>query len=103
MGGNASSILKKIDSDDKNTGKEIDTLFDKLDKDKSGALQGTEYDDFFKMAADYMLSDLKKAGHDYDNDTISSWLKTWIDPNGDGKVSRQELHDNLKAVLDAGE
>ena len=31
------------------------------------------------------------------------WLKQWLDPNHDGKISRQELQQNLKAVLDANE
>eukprot|EP00996_Jenningsia_fusiforme_P005094 NODE_5998_length_616_cov_423.155203_g5595_i0.p2 GENE.NODE_5998_length_616_cov_423.155203_g5595_i0~~NODE_5998_length_616_cov_423.155203_g5595_i0.p2 ORF type:complete len:104 (-),score=36.01 NODE_5998_length_616_cov_423.155203_g5595_i0:190-501(-) len=103
MGGNASSILKKIDQSGGSTDKEIDKLFDKLDKDRSGSLDGKEYQAFFDDATKYMLADLKKSGHDYDEPTISGWLKQWLDPNGDGKVTRAELKANLKAVLDAGE
>eukprot|EP01010_Urceolus_cornutus_P002332 NODE_2972_length_435_cov_1433.352332_g2361_i0.p1 GENE.NODE_2972_length_435_cov_1433.352332_g2361_i0~~NODE_2972_length_435_cov_1433.352332_g2361_i0.p1 ORF type:complete len:111 (+),score=49.60 NODE_2972_length_435_cov_1433.352332_g2361_i0:23-334(+) len=103
MGAKAGKILKSIDGDDKGTDKEIDKLFAMLDKDKSGVLTGAEYDNFFKEATKYMLADLKKAGHDYDDATISGWLKDWIDQNGDGKITKDELKQNLKAVLDAGE
>eukprot|EP00995_Heteronema_vittatum_P013671 NODE_9918_length_302_cov_39.818182_g8150_i0.p2 GENE.NODE_9918_length_302_cov_39.818182_g8150_i0~~NODE_9918_length_302_cov_39.818182_g8150_i0.p2 ORF type:complete len:66 (-),score=36.47 NODE_9918_length_302_cov_39.818182_g8150_i0:103-279(-) len=51
----------------------------------------------------YMHGDLAAGGHQYDLDTIKSWLKQWLDPNGDGKITRSELKANLKAVLDAGE
>eukprot|EP00992_Anisonema_acinus_P009381 TRINITY_DN5588_c0_g1_i1.p1 TRINITY_DN5588_c0_g1~~TRINITY_DN5588_c0_g1_i1.p1 ORF type:complete len:102 (+),score=23.53 TRINITY_DN5588_c0_g1_i1:48-353(+) len=78
-------------------------LFKTLDKDKSGVLENAEYKTFIDEAAKYMLSDLTKAGHDYDDSTIRDWLKTWLDPNGDGKITRDELKANLKAVLDAGE
>eukprot|EP00996_Jenningsia_fusiforme_P005837 NODE_6910_length_523_cov_56.540084_g6480_i0.p1 GENE.NODE_6910_length_523_cov_56.540084_g6480_i0~~NODE_6910_length_523_cov_56.540084_g6480_i0.p1 ORF type:complete len:105 (+),score=34.22 NODE_6910_length_523_cov_56.540084_g6480_i0:84-398(+) len=104
MGGNQSAaILKKIDQSTGNTDKEIDKLFNKLDKDHSGALEGKEYQNFFDEATAYMLGDLKKAGHAYDEPTIRQWLKQWLDPNADGKITRAEMKANLKAVLDAGE
>eukprot|EP00993_Chasmostoma_nieuportense_P006486 NODE_7118_length_464_cov_98.154303_g6952_i0.p2 GENE.NODE_7118_length_464_cov_98.154303_g6952_i0~~NODE_7118_length_464_cov_98.154303_g6952_i0.p2 ORF type:complete len:104 (+),score=31.76 NODE_7118_length_464_cov_98.154303_g6952_i0:62-373(+) len=103
MGGNAGKMLKNIDKGTGNCDKEIDKLFNKLDKDKSGVLEGKEYDDFLNDAMKYMHSDLKKGGHQYDEPTIREWLKQWLDPNGDGKITRSELKQNLKAVLDAGE
>eukprot|EP00992_Anisonema_acinus_P000686 TRINITY_DN10250_c0_g1_i6.p2 TRINITY_DN10250_c0_g1~~TRINITY_DN10250_c0_g1_i6.p2 ORF type:complete len:104 (+),score=46.43 TRINITY_DN10250_c0_g1_i6:59-370(+) len=103
MGANAGKMLKSIDGDNKGTDKEIDKLFGMLDKDDSGVLTGDEYKTFFDEATKYMLADLKKAGHDYDDDTIRGWLQQWIDPNRDGKITKMELHRNLKAVLDAGE
>eukprot|EP01001_Neometanema_parovale_P000793 NODE_10898_length_572_cov_74.962138_g10620_i0.p1 GENE.NODE_10898_length_572_cov_74.962138_g10620_i0~~NODE_10898_length_572_cov_74.962138_g10620_i0.p1 ORF type:complete len:105 (+),score=43.70 NODE_10898_length_572_cov_74.962138_g10620_i0:73-387(+) len=103
MGGNAGKMLKSIDNAEGGASKEIDKLFNKFDKDKSGELSGAEYDSFMAEGTKYMLADLKQAGHDYDEATIKGWLKQWIDPNGDGKISRAEMQANLKAVLDAGE
>eukprot|EP01013_Petalomonas_cantuscygni_P030899 TRINITY_DN5698_c0_g1_i1.p1 TRINITY_DN5698_c0_g1~~TRINITY_DN5698_c0_g1_i1.p1 ORF type:complete len:104 (+),score=8.01 TRINITY_DN5698_c0_g1_i1:1-312(+) len=103
MGASAGKLLASIDSGKGNVGGEVDKLFDLLDKDKSGVLEGKEYQSFMDEATKYMLGDLKKAGHNYDEPTIRAWLKQWIDANGDGKITRAELKANLKAVLDAGE
>ena len=100
---NTGKLLKAVDAGKGNCDKQIDELFKKLDKDKSGVLEGKEYETFLDEATKYMLADLKKAGHDYDDPTIRAWVKQWIDRNGDGKITLNELRANLKAVLDAGE
>eukprot|EP00992_Anisonema_acinus_P009632 TRINITY_DN5830_c0_g1_i1.p2 TRINITY_DN5830_c0_g1~~TRINITY_DN5830_c0_g1_i1.p2 ORF type:complete len:120 (+),score=43.00 TRINITY_DN5830_c0_g1_i1:70-429(+) len=96
--------LAKIDElEGADADKLIDKLFDELDKDKSGVLDGEEFQHFLSEAAKYMQRDLAKQGRQYDVDTLRCWIKQWIDPNGDGKVSRAEMKVNLKGILDAGE
>jgi len=78
-------------------------LFDLLDKDKSGVLEGKEYNHFIDSATKYMESDFKKQGHHYDEATIRQWVRQWIDADGNGRITRQELRSRLQDVLNAGE
>jgi len=103
MGGSEGKLLKQIDQGKGHMDKEVDRLFELLDKDKSGVLEGAEYTHFMDAAYKYMEADFKKQGHHYDEATVRKWLKQWIDADGDGRITRHELRTRLKAVLDAGE
>eukprot|EP00667_Euglena_gracilis_P023457 EG_transcript_26493 len=103
MGGDVSSLLKEIDDHKGSVDKLVNELFDKVDTDKSGYIEGQEYTQFLNDVTDYMMGDFKKMGQTHDRKVLHRWVKEWLDPNGDGRISRRELKANIKRVLDAGE
>eukprot|EP01006_Ploeotia_vitrea_P031929 TRINITY_DN64215_c0_g2_i1.p1 TRINITY_DN64215_c0_g2~~TRINITY_DN64215_c0_g2_i1.p1 ORF type:complete len:120 (-),score=29.12 TRINITY_DN64215_c0_g2_i1:119-433(-) len=101
MGGSPAKLLKKIDEGkegDAKTDKQIEKLFAAYDKDGSGNIDGDEYQKFLGDVTKYVRGEL---GDEYDEEAIRSWLKQWLDPNGNCKINMVELRGGICKVLDA--
>jgi Ca2+-binding EF-hand superfamily protein len=74
----------------------IDAIFNKYDSDKSGTLEGNEIycliNDAFKSLG---------RNREVKNDEVGQFVKA-IDKNGDGKISKSELFEILKKLINGG-
>ena len=74
----------------------IDAIFNKYDSDKSGTLEGNEIycliNDAFKSLG---------RTREVKNDEVGQFVKA-IDKNGDGKISKSELFEILKKLINGG-
>eukprot|EP01003_Olkasia_polycarbonata_P002635 NODE_1559_length_523_cov_1203.012658_g1482_i0.p1 GENE.NODE_1559_length_523_cov_1203.012658_g1482_i0~~NODE_1559_length_523_cov_1203.012658_g1482_i0.p1 ORF type:complete len:113 (-),score=35.83 NODE_1559_length_523_cov_1203.012658_g1482_i0:154-492(-) len=109
MGGNAASALKKIDAadgkGDKKAEKEIEKLFAKFDKDKSGQLEGAEFQNLLNEMTKYVHKQMEALapGDQYEEEAIRGWIQQWMDPSKDGKCSLAEMKAGIAVVLNADE
>lgn len=71
----------------------IDAIFNKYDTDKSGTLQGNE---IFLLINDAFKS--LGRNRDVKSDEVNQFVKA-IDKNGDGKISKAELFEILKKLI----
>lgn len=71
----------------------IDAIFNKYDTDKSGTLQGNE---IFLLINDAFKS--LGRNRDVKSEEVSQFVKA-IDKNGDGKISKAELFEILKKLI----
>lgn len=74
----------------------IDAIFNKYDADKSGTLEGGE---IFSLINDAFKS--LGRNRDVKSDEVSQFVKA-IDKNGDGKISKAELFEILKKLINGG-
>eukprot|EP00669_Euglena_mutabilis_P006962 TRINITY_DN239_c0_g2_i4.p1 TRINITY_DN239_c0_g2~~TRINITY_DN239_c0_g2_i4.p1 ORF type:complete len:123 (-),score=43.93 TRINITY_DN239_c0_g2_i4:179-508(-) len=105
MGGQHShhSVLKRIDAQHGSATNYVDKLFSQYDRDGSGVVSGQEYHALINDVTDYVQEDLKKQGHHFERHEVHSWVQHSLDSNRDGHITRRELENNLKRVLDEGE
>lgn len=74
----------------------IDAIFNKYDDDKSGTLEGNEIS--------HLINDAFKSlgrNREVKGDEVSQFVKA-IDKNGDGKISKSELFEILKKLINGG-
>lgn len=71
----------------------IDAIFNKYDTDKSGTLQGNE---IFLLINDAFKS--LGRNRDVKSEEVTQFVKA-IDKNGDGKISKNELFEILKKLI----
>jgi len=95
--------LRQIDQREGGINRYVDKLFYTYDRDGSGMLEGREAQQLVDEVTQYMMNDLRHQGYNYDYATVRQWVYQTLDTNHDGRLSRYELHRNLKHVLDAGE
>jgi len=95
--------LLEIDDMGKNCSVAIDELFDRLDTQNSGFLEGDAYANFMKEVVDLMTEQWRDAGLAMDAEDIKLWCEETLDSNGDHRISRKEMQASLKTVLDADE
>lgn len=76
--------------------KAIDAIFNKYDTDKSGTLQGNE---IFSLINDAFKS--LGRNRSVKNEEVNQFVKA-IDKNGDGKISKIELLEILKVLINSG-
>jgi Ca2+-binding EF-hand superfamily protein len=74
----------------------IDSIFNKYDTDKSGTLEGNE---IFSLINDAFKS--LGRNRDVKNEEVTQFVKA-IDKNGDGKISKPELFEILKKLINGG-
>lgn len=74
----------------------IDAIFNKYDVDKSGTLEGAE---IFSLINDAFKS--LGRNREVKSDEVSQFVKA-IDKNGDGKISKAELFEILKKLINGG-
>eukprot|EP00178_Gracilaria_changii_P022155 TRINITY_DN65677_c0_g1_i1.p1 TRINITY_DN65677_c0_g1~~TRINITY_DN65677_c0_g1_i1.p1 ORF type:complete len:105 (+),score=16.52 TRINITY_DN65677_c0_g1_i1:28-342(+) len=101
MGGKPSALLAKIDAGkegDAKTEKLVHKLFTSYDKDKSGQIDGDEFQKFIFDVTKYVKGEL---GEEYEEEAIRNWVKAWLDPNGNCKITLQDLQAGIHTVLDA--
>eukprot|EP00669_Euglena_mutabilis_P006959 TRINITY_DN239_c0_g1_i1.p1 TRINITY_DN239_c0_g1~~TRINITY_DN239_c0_g1_i1.p1 ORF type:complete len:121 (-),score=43.42 TRINITY_DN239_c0_g1_i1:193-522(-) len=105
MGGGHShhSALQRIDQQHGGALNYVDKLFTQYDRDRSGVLEGHEYQSLINDVTDFMVEDFRRQGHHYDRHVVHGWVQHSLDPNRDGRITRRELENNLKRVLDEGE
>merc|ERR1712129_610105 len=100
MGGKGSpkQLLKQIDNDEKGEWKETaEKIFEEIDKDKSGVLEKEEY----KSVMELMTAHAEKKYQGFvDRETIQVVLWARLDPDRDGKITKEEFLENVKKILD---
>jgi Ca2+-binding EF-hand superfamily protein len=74
----------------------IDAIFNKYDSDKSGTLEGNE---IFSLINDAFKS--LGRNREVKSDEVGQFVKA-IDKNGDGKISKTELFEILKKLINGG-
>jgi Ca2+-binding EF-hand superfamily protein len=74
----------------------IDAIFNKYDTDKSGTLEGNE---IFCLINDAFKS--LGRNREVKSDEVNQFVKA-IDKNGDGKISKAELFEILKKLINGG-
>eukprot|EP00668_Euglena_longa_P033192 GGOE01042724.1.p1 GENE.GGOE01042724.1~~GGOE01042724.1.p1 ORF type:complete len:111 (-),score=20.29 GGOE01042724.1:258-590(-) len=99
--GQAESLLKRIDSKEGSCDKLVDKMFNKLDTDGNGVLEGKEYDILMKSTTEYIVKNYHDNGAAFDQSELRRWVEQTLDPNQDKKVTKVELKGNLKRLLAA--
>lgn len=74
----------------------IDAIFNKYDSDKSGTLEGNQ---IFCLINDAFKS--LGRNRQVKSDEVNQFVKA-IDKNGDGKISKSELFEILKKLINGG-
>ncbi len=74
----------------------IDAIFNKYDDDKSGTLEGKEISNLINDAFKSLGRNREVKG-----DEVGQFVKA-IDKNGDGKISKAELFEILKKLINGG-
>jgi len=102
-------LLVRIDmkDDPDQCGKEFEGLFNKYDADKSGVLEGEEFEKLCTDVGDYVIDEMKTKMKDEDiyldpaNLTaIREWIKSTFDPDSTGKCSLETVKAKLKSLVD---
>eukprot|EP00667_Euglena_gracilis_P022878 EG_transcript_25620 len=95
--------LIQIDDSGRNTSDAIDALFEKLDVDHTGFLEGEEYTSFMREVVSLMTEQWNAVGYPFGEDDVKDWCQETLDKNADGRISRAEMQASLKEVLDSDE
>merc|ERR1712129_57051 len=108
MGGKGSpkQLLKQIDDDEKGEWKEIaEKIFEEIDKDKSGALEKEEYKSVMELLTAHAEKKYDWCGIDTPGlkELIQTNLYADLDPDSDGKITKEEFVENVKKFLDAND
>eukprot|EP00667_Euglena_gracilis_P030021 EG_transcript_40820 len=99
--GQGDSLLKRIDSKEGSCDKLVDKMFNKLDTDGNGVLEGQEYEILMRSTIDYVVKNYHHSGASFDRSQLRVWVEQTLDPNQDKKVTKEELKENLKRLLEA--
>jgi len=101
--GDAKKMLSVIDDNPENCEKTLDTLFSKFDKDKSGFLEGAEFEGLKNEVKGYAKAEFDKKYKDlpnpYTDEMLDQWVSAWMDPSGDKKCSKDEMIAGLKVIV----
>uniref|UniRef100_A0A7S1FBS7 EF-hand domain-containing protein n=1 Tax=Noctiluca scintillans TaxID=2966 RepID=A0A7S1FBS7_NOCSC len=105
--GNVSNreLMKRIDDEDGvKMLQAVDQLFANYDSDKSGVLEGQEFNKLLDDLTLYFYEkcEAKEPGT-HSRREIWNWLKRWLDTNADDRCERHELEANLKKLMDAND
>lgn len=98
-------LLKNIDDDDTEAVKQkIEELFKTLDADGSGVLEGAEYDTLMKEFGIYVTREFDQklfySDEEYNVEDVKQWIKDAMDPDGDGRVTKEEMLNGTKQVTE---
>jgi len=95
--------LQQIDHKEGGIDRYVDRLFHTYDRDGSGMLEGQEAQMLIDGVTEYVIQHLRREGHNFEYAAVRTWVQHTLDSNNDGRLSRNELHCNLKVVLKTGE
>jgi len=93
-------LLNRI-KDNNDTHHKILQLFRKYDQDRSGYLEGPEYAAFVDALATYIVEGLAHEGVAVHPSVVRLWLKPTLDITRDGRLSFEEVENNLHTALAA--
>merc|ERR1711976_1067065 len=98
---NVQKQLKAIDAgsaEDAKTAKKVEKLFKSLDKDKSGKIDGEEFQNFIYEVTKYVKAD---TGSDDNEENIRNQVKKWLDPDNSCSITFEELNRGIHKCVNA--
>ena len=93
-------LAKLLVLDESGDPKLLNSLWNDIDKDRDGYLEGKEYRKFMDCVIEYMVEDLK---FQFSREQIQQMTEQVMDRDGDGRVDKKEFFENLQELLDACE